>query len=216
MKGNGLHCLICWLLASSSALLVASGVHPAIDRLTWFLEALPVMAGIAALIATHRRFEFTRLAYQLLWLSSLLMIAGAYYSYAENPVFDWLRVTFDLSRNYYDRLGHLLQGFAAAIVARELLLRLSPLRPGKWLFFIVTCTCLGLSASYEIVEWWVTVALGQSAEAFLGLQGDEWDSQWDMFVALSGALIAQVWLASAHDRQIADLTSKCLHSASEA
>jgi putative membrane protein len=194
-----------FLLGSIATLLILSGIDPVADRLTWFMETVPVIIGIVVLTATHRRFELTSLSYQLLWLFGLVLIIGGYYTYAGNPLFNWLRDTFDLARNYYDRVGHILQGFVPAIVAREVLLRCSPLRPGKWLFVIVTALCLAISAVYELVEWLVALTFEQAADAFLGTQGDHWDTQWDMFLALVSAMVAQALLSARHDRELARL-----------
>jgi putative membrane protein len=133
------------------------------------------------------------------------LLVGGHYTYAEVPLFNWLRDAFDLSRNYYDRIGHFAQGFVPAIVAREVLLRRSPLASGRWLFFIVCCVCLSISAVYEFIEWWVAVYQGGAADAFLGTQGDVWDTQWDMFLALLGAVSAQVLLVQAHDKQMVQM-----------
>lgn len=192
-----------FLLGSIAALLAVSAIDPVADRLTWFMETVPVMIGIVVLTATHRRFELSMLSYQLLWLFGLVLIFGGHYTYAENPLFNWLRDTFDLGRNYYDRVGHILQGVAPAIVAREILLRCSPLQPGKWLFAIVTAICLAISASYELIEWLAALLFEQAADAFLGTQGDHWDTQWDMFLALVSAMVAQALLSARHDRELA-------------
>lgn len=178
-----------------------SAVDPR-DRLTWVLEVLPVPIALVLLAATYRRFAFSRLAYLAMWAHALILLVGGHYTYAEVPAFDWLRDTFDLARNHYDRVGHIAQGFFPAIVVREILLRRSPLVPGKWLFFLVTAVCLAISAFYEMIEWWVAIASGESATAFLATQGDVWDTQWDMFLALCGALAAQGLLGGVHDRAI--------------
>ena len=132
-------------------------------------------------------------------------MVGGHYTSAEVPLGYWMKSAFGLARNDYDRIGHFAQGFVPAILAREILIRRSPLRPGRWLFFLVTCVCLALSATYELVEWRTAVATGDAATAFLGTQGDPWDTQWDMFTALVGALTAQLTLARAHDRALASL-----------
>lgn len=194
-----------WLLAGVLLALLASGIAPEADRLTWFLETMPVMIGAPVLLASYRAFPLTPLTYRLLAVHALVLIVGGYYSYAENPLFNWLRDALLLDRNYYDRVGHLFQGFVPAILAREVLLRRSPLTRGKWLFFLVCCVCLAISASYEIIEWWVAIASGEAAVAFLATQGDVWDTQWDMFLALVGALAALLSLARVHDRQLARL-----------
>lgn len=181
--------------------LVASGIGPA-DRMTWMLEVAPVVIGAAILIPTWRRFPLTPLLYRLLFVHALILILGGHYTYAEVPLGFWLQDLLDLSRNHYDRLGHLAQGFVPAILAREILLRTSPLRRGGWLFFLVVAVCLGFSAFYELLEWWVALLAGAEAEAFLATQGDVWDTQWDMFLALLGALASLATLRSLHDRQL--------------
>jgi putative membrane protein len=172
------------------------------DRFTWFLEVFPALIALPLLIITYPRFTFSRLAYGLMLIHAIILMVGGHYTYAEMPLFNWLRDSFELSRNHYDRLGHVAQGFIPAIVAREILLRTSPLQSGKWLFFVVTCVCLAISAVYEIVEWWVVLASGSDAVAFLATQGDVWDTQWDMFLALVGAVLAQLLLAGWHDRSM--------------
>jgi putative membrane protein len=169
------------------------------DLFTWFLEVFPVIAGVIVLLFTYSNFKFTRLAYFLLWCHAIILMIGGHYTYAEVPFFNWLKDAFELSRNHYDRVGHLAQGFFPAIIAREILLRTSPLRPGKWLFVLVICVCLSFSAFYELIEWWVAVSTGTAAEAFLGTQGDIWDTQWDMALALSGAIISLLVLGKIHD-----------------
>ena len=152
------------------------------------------------LLATRRRFPLTPLAYRLLFVHALILMLGGHYTYAEVPLGFWVGKALGFSRNHYDRLGHFAQGFVPAILAREILLRRSPLRPGRWLFFLVACVCLAISATYELIEWWTALATGEGATAFLGTQGDPWDTQWDMFLALVGALSALALLGRAHDR----------------
>jgi putative membrane protein len=193
------------LLAGVTLVLVFSGSDPVADRLTWFLETFPVMIGIVLLVLSRRNFPLTLLLYRLLALHALILIFGGHYTYAENPLFNWIRDLLELSRNHYDRVGHLAQGFIPAILAREILLRRSPLKVGGWLFFLVTCICLAFSAFYEMIEWWVALLSEEAAEAFLGTQGDNWDTQWDMFMALLGAMASQLLLARMHDAQIARL-----------
>ena len=168
------------------AVMAWSGWQPK-DVFTWFLEVAPVLIGLPLLILTFRRFPLTSLAYALLAIHAIILMVGGHYTYAEMPLFNWLRDAFELSRNHYDRVGHVAQGFIPAIVAREILLRRSPLAAGKWLFFLVTSVCLAISACYEFIEWWVALASGDEAVAFLATQGDVWDTQWDMFLALCGA-----------------------------
>ena len=192
------------LLAVVAAALVASGIAPR-DRTTWWLEVSPVLIAAPLLLATAKRFPLTPLAYTLIALHALILIVGGHYTYAQVPLGFWVQDWLGLARNHYDRLGHFAQGFAPAIVAREILLRTSPLRPGRWLFFLVSATCLAISACYEFVEWWAALAGGQAADAFLGTQGDVWDTQWDMLFALIGALTAQLTLGRVHDRSLARL-----------
>lgn len=193
------------LLALTLAVLAWSGYRPK-DGFTWFLEVAPVLIGLPILALSFRRFPLTPLAYGLLALHGTILMVGGHYTYAEMPLFDWLRDALELSRNHYDRVGHVAQGFIPALVAREILIRASPLRPGRWLFFLVTCVALAISAFYEMVEWWVAEASGDEAVAFLATQGDVWDTQWDMFLALLGALSSQLLLGRWHDRQLARLT----------
>ena len=189
------------LFALVGIALVISGIGP-YDRMTWLLEVAPVLIGAAILIPTYRRFPLTPLLYRLLFVHALILILGGHYTYARVPPGFWVQELLDLSRNHYDRLGHLAQGFVPAILARELLLRTSPLRRGKWLFFLVVSICLGFSAFYELLEWWTALAAGAEADAFLATQGDIWDTQWDMFLALLGCLAAQLTLSGVHDRQL--------------
>lgn len=196
------------LLLLVLAVLAWSGWQPK-DRFTWFLEVAPVLIGLPLLALTFSRFPLTLLAYVLLAVHAVILMVGGHYTYAEMPLFNWLRDTFELARNHYDRVGHVAQGFAPAIVAREILLRRSPLQPGKWLFFLTICVCMAISACYEFIEWWVALASGDEAVAFLATQGDVWDTQWDMFLALCGALAAQLLFARLHDRQLAKLEQKC-------
>lgn len=173
------------------------------DYFTWFLEVFPVLIVLPLLLATYSRFKFTRLVYSLILVHAIILLVGGHYTYAEMPLFSWLRDTYTLDRNYYDRLGHVAQGFIPAMVAREILLRRSPLQAGKWLFFVVSSVCLAVSACYEFLEWWVALASGSDANAFLATQGDVWDTQWDMLLALLGAISAQLLLARVHDKQVA-------------
>jgi len=192
-----------WLLPTL-LVMIWSGYQPK-DYFTWFLEVAPVLIALPVLLLTGRRFPLTPLAYGLLALHGVILMVGGHYTYAEMPLFNWLRDSFELSRNHYDRVGHIAQGFIPAIVAREILLRKTPLTPGKWIFFLTTCICLAISAFYEMIEWWVALGSGDEAVAFLATQGDVWDTQWDMFLALCGALAAQLLLAGWHDRQLAKI-----------
>lgn len=191
-----------FLLIAVLAGLAVSAIGPR-DRFTWYLEVAPVLIGIPILLYTRRRFPLTTLAYVLLAVHALILMLGGHYTYAEVPLGHWVKETFGLARNHYDRLGHVAQGFVPAIVAREILLRRSPLRPGGWTSFLVTCICLAISATYELIEWVTALLTGEAADAFLGTQGDPWDTQWDMFLALCGALTALLLLSRLHDRQLA-------------
>ena len=187
------------------AVLLWSGIHPH-DRFTWVMEVFPVLIGVPVLVATHRRFRFTPLAYSLLALHATILMVGGRYTYAEVPLGYWMEGWFGFTRNHYDRIGHLAQGFIPAIVAREVLMRASPLKRGAWLVFVVLCFCLALSALYELIEFGTALATGTAAEAFLGTQGDVWDTQWDMTMALIGAVTALLLLTRLHDRQVERIT----------
>ncbi len=165
------------------------------------------MAGAPILVFTYHRFPLTHLLYTFLFLHSVILVVGGHYTYAEVPAGFWVQDLFDLSRNHYDRLGHFAQGFVPALLAREILIRSSPLRRGGWLSFLVVCVCLAFSAFYELIEWWAAVIGGEEAESFLGTQGDVWDTQWDMFLALLGAISAQLLLGRLHGRQLDTLES---------
>jgi len=190
------------LLAATALVLTWSGIHP-LERGTWWMEVAPVFIGVPILVATFKSFRLSPLLYRLLFIHATILAVGGHYTYARVPIGFWAQDVFDLSRNHYDRVGHLAQGFIPAILAREILLRTSPLRPGGWLFFLVVCVCLAFSATYELIEWGAALLGGDSADSFLGTQGDVWDTQWDMFLALVGALAAQLLLARAHDRSMA-------------
>lgn len=172
------------------------------DPLTWWMEALPVLIVYPLLWAVRKQFRTTGLLTFLIAVHAVVLLVGAHYTYAEVPLFDWVQDTFGFERNHYDRVGHLAQGFIPAITIRELLIRTSPLRPGRWLFAIILFCVLGISATYELIEWLAAVLVGQGAEAFLGTQGDPWDTQSDMALAGLGAILAQVSLGRVHDRQL--------------
>ena len=192
------------LWGAVGAVLLWSALQPA-DYFTWILETFPVWAAILA--ATRRRFPLTPLAYALIAVHMSILCVGGHYTYAHVPLFDWLGRLFGWQRNHYDRLGHLAQGFVPALLTREILIRRSPLRPGKWLFFITLSVVLAISASYELIEWAVAASTGSAAEAFLGTQGDPWDTQKDMFMALWGALACLGLLSRPHDRQLSAFRS---------
>jgi len=192
------------LLLAGIAVLVWSGYRPH-DYFTWILEVFPAIIAGVVLVAIYPRVRLTNLLYVLILIHAIILMIGGHYTYAEMPLFNWLRDAFHLSRNYYDRLGHLAQGFIPAMIAREVLVRNRVVNGNGWLFLIVTAVTLAISACYEFLEWWVAVASGTAADAFLGTQGDVWDTQWDMFLALCGAVAAQLLLARWQDRELAAL-----------
>ena len=192
-----------WLGIFFSALLW-SGIYPK-DYLTWILETTPAMIAFIVLMATRQKFRLTGLAYSLILIHSLILMVGGHYTYAEVPLFDWLKDTFNFDRNNYDKVGHFAQGFVPAIIAREILIRNHVVANIKWLNFFIICICLAISAFYELVEWWVAILSQGAAEAFLGTQGYIWDTQSDMAYALLGAMLALMLLSRTHDRHIGKL-----------
>jgi putative membrane protein len=175
------------------------------DRLTWFMEVLPVLIAAPILIATRGKLPLTSLVYILIAIHGLILIYGGAYTYARVPAGFWLQELLGFERNPYDRIGHLAQGFVPAMVARELLLRVFRIEGRKTVFFLVVCIALAISAFYELIEWWAAVAIGAGADEFLGTQGDAWDTQWDMFMAMTGAILALLVLSRWHDRQLSRL-----------
>lgn len=192
------------LLMATLAALLVSGITP-YDRLTWWMEIMPVLIALPLLFSGRRKFPLTPLLYGLLFFHGLVLMLGGHYTYARVPLGFWMQDWFDFTRNHYDRIGHLTQGFVPAILAREILIRLSPLKPGGWLFFLVSSVVLAVSACYEFVEWWASLLYGADANEFLATQGDIWDTQWDMLLALIGSLISQLLLSGWHDRQLNQL-----------
>ena len=199
------------LLGLLATAVVISGVGPE-DRLTWLLEEAPVLLGIPFLILTFRRFRLTSLSYRLVFLHALLLVVGSHYTFSRVPAGLWLQDALDLTRNHYDRVVHFVGGLAPALVAREVLLRRTRLRVDGWLFALVTFACLAGSAIYEILEWWAAELAGVQARAFLALQGDVWDTQWDMFLGLAGAIAGQLLFGRRQDRELAGLESGPLWS----
>jgi putative membrane protein len=196
--------LLLALLAANVLALIVTGWAP-FDRLTWLLEVLPSLVVLPLLIVTHRRYPLTPLLYVLITLHAFVLAAGGAYTYARVPLGFWVQDLFGLSRNPYDKLGHFMQGFVPALVAREILARGAYVRGRRMLAFICVSIALAISAFYELVEWWAALALGQGADEFLGTQGDPWDTQSDMFLALIGASTAMLLLGGAHDRALARL-----------
>lgn len=184
-----------------ASVLIWSLIHPH-DYFTWFLEAAPAIAGITIAALTYRRFPLSMLSYVLICIHAIVLLIGAHYTYAEVPLFDWIRDYLGGQRNSYDGVGHFVQGFIPAILAREILLRKTPLKRGGWLAVIVVSICLAISALYELIEWWVALLSGTAADAFLGAQGDVWDTQKDMALALVGSILALITLSSLHDKSI--------------
>jgi putative membrane protein len=189
------------LLIVVLAVLVWSGIQPA-DRFTWLMEVFPVLIAVPILLATYRRFQFTPLVYTLMAIHACILMLGGKYTYAQVPLGFWMERAFGFARNHYDRIGHFAQGFVPALIGREILVRLSPLKGSRWLPFVVLAFCMAISAFYEFIEWWTALATGSAAEAFLGTQGDPWDTQWDMFLAFVGAISALALLSRVHDRQL--------------
>ncbi|HWT16842.1 MAG TPA: DUF2238 domain-containing protein [Patescibacteria group bacterium] len=189
------------LILITLAMLVASGIHPT-DRLTWWMEVIWVVVGLPLILLAWPRFPLTRLLCVLLVIHAGILVLGGHYTYAKVPLGDWFREWFDLSRNHYDRLGHFAQGFVPAILARELLLRRTGLKAGAWLFYLCVSCALAFSAFFEMIEWWAAVIMGGAAEAYLATQGDIWDTQWDMFLAMCGAILSLLLLSRQHDREL--------------
>ena len=190
---------------------VALGWSPSADRFTWAMENFPVWIGFIAIAATYRRFPLSNLCLVLLALHSLVLAVGGHYTYAKVPLGDWARDAFHLSRNHYDRLGHFTQGFVPAILIREVLVRKLTLR-GFGLAVLTVASCLAFSAFYEFIEWWTALLTGEGATAFLGTQGDVWDTQWDMFLAFVGAIVSLITLSRAHDNSMQKLPTEQGHA----
>ncbi|WP_256107823.1 DUF2238 domain-containing protein [Streptomyces sp. ODS05-4] len=175
------------------------------DPVTWLLETVWVLVGLPLVVLARRRFPLSDLLCCLLAAHAVVLLVGGHYTYAQVPAGDWVRDLLGLERNPYDRFGHLMQGFVPALLVRELLVRTSPLRGSRWLAPLVVCACLAVSAVFEMLEWAAAVTGGHAADAFLATQGDEWDTQWDMFCALIGASLSLLLLGRLHDRRLAEL-----------
>ncbi|MGH6623095.1 MAG: DUF2238 domain-containing protein [Burkholderiaceae bacterium] len=195
------------LLAATLVALVVSGWRP-FDRPTWLLEVAPVLIALPLLIATRASYPLTSLLYVLIFLHALVLILGGTYTYARVPLGSWVQEAFGLARNPYDKLGHFMQGFVPTMIAREILVRGHFVRGPRMLAFVCICVALAISASYELIEWWAALILGQGADEFLGTQGDPWDTQSDMLMALIGSAVALATLSRIHDRQLSTLTSR--------
>ncbi|KAA3610752.1 MAG: DUF2238 domain-containing protein [Calditrichaeota bacterium] len=192
------------LLILFFTVLIWSAINP-FDYFTWFLEVLPALIGLVTLAITFKKFQFTNLLYVLILIHSIILMVGGHYTYAEVPLFDWIREAFDQSRNNYDKVGHFAQGFIPAMIAREILVRKSVVNGRKWLNAIIVSMCLAISASYEFIEWFVAELSGESAESFLGTQGYIWDTQSDMLYATIGAIVALIVLSKPHDRLLSKI-----------
>jgi putative membrane protein len=192
------------LAVTLTVALIVSGIAP-YDRVTWLMETFWVVIGIPLIVLVWRRFPLTGLLCSLLAVHALVLILGGHYTYARTPVGEWMQNGLGLARNPYDRIGHFVQGFVPAILWREILVRRSPLRGSRWLAPLVVCGCLAFSAFFELIEWWAALVGGSDADDFLATQGDVWDTQWDMFLALCGAVSSLVLLSRAHERQLARL-----------
>ena len=199
------------LLVSTLIILLWSNIMPK-DQLTWFMEVAPVLIAVPFLTYTWQSFRLTPLLYKLIFIHAVILMIGGHYTYAEVPAGFWVQDMLELNRNHYDRLGHFAQGFVPAILAREILLRKTLLQQGKMLFYIVTSIVLAFSAFYEMLEWWAALLYGGSADAFLATQGDVWDTQWDMFTALIGAISAQLLLSKHHNKQLKEVLNVKLES----
>lgn len=185
-------------------LFIWSAINPS-DYFTWFLEVLPAVIGIVVLAVTFKTFRFTKLVYFLVFLHCIILIIGGHYTYAEVPLFDWVQETFNQSRNNYDKIGHLAQGFVPAMIIRELLIRKKVVEGKRWLQFIIVCIAMAISVSYEFIEWGVSITTGEGGDSFLGTQGYIWDTQSDMLYATLGAICALVLLSHSHDKHIEHL-----------
>jgi putative membrane protein len=194
------------LIATFWLTFVLSAIRP-LDYFTWFLEVFPAVIAFVALVATYRKFQFTTFVYAFVCLHCIVLFVGGHWTYALVPLGDWMKPLLHTARNDYDRIGHFMQGFVPALVARELITRLGVLRRKKWLFFFVTCICLAISAAYELFEYAVAVASGSASDAFLGSQGDPWDTQNDMLTALIGSILAQLLFGKLQDRAMQKLPS---------
>src|SRR3984893_12435059 len=195
------------LLIGVAFVFIWSGINPH-DRLTWWLEVFPGIIGLIVLATTYRRFQFTTLVYTLIAIHISILCVGGHWTYAQEPIFNWLRDHFHWSRNHYDRLGHFAQGLVPAMIAREMFIRLQVLNRKRWMPFLIICVCLAISAFYELIEWWTALVSGDAAVSFLGTQGDVWDTQEDMLMALIGAICALVFLRPLQDRQLAAIGEK--------
>ncbi len=193
---------ILWAVLGITAIVfIWSGIRP-YDYFTWILEVIPAVIALIILLATYQKFAFSNFIYVMICFHAMILMVGGHTSYAEMPLFNWIRDTFGLERNYYDRLGHFAQGFVPALIANEIVIRKKIINGKLWRHFFIILAVLGLSAFYEFFEWWVAIGTGESAAAFLGTQGDVWDTQWDMFMCLVGSFAALVFFSRFHEKQL--------------
>jgi putative membrane protein len=191
------------LLSIVVVVCIATVADPPAGRISWLLEVGPGIAGIIVLIALYKRFPMSQMVYVCVFLHVLILIYGGYYTYALTPLGNWAREAFGFSRNHYDRVGHIALGVFPAFIIREVLLRRTPLQRGGWLYFIIISIVLAVAAFWELLEWWVALVVASDVgTAFLGSQGDIWDAQWDMFLALLGAMVVLPILSRRHDRSM--------------
>lgn len=188
------------------SVLTWSAIAPA-DRLTWWMEVIPALLGFVILVFTRKRFPLTPLVYVLILIHSIILMVGGHYTYAEVPFGDWLSSLTGDTRNNYDKIGHLAQGFIPVLIAREILIRNKVVVVRGWLTFLLLCIVLAVSAFYELIEWWAALVNGEAADSFLGTQGYVWDTQSDMFWAFCGAVLALLTLSKLHDRQLGNMTA---------
>jgi len=181
--------------------LIISAIKPH-DYFTWFLEVFPAILGLIVLVLTFKKFPLSNMAYYFILIHCYILFIGGHYTYAEVPLFDWIKETFDQSRNNYDKVGHFAQGFIPAIIVREVFIRKQVVKPGFWLSFLTVCFCITISVLYEFLEWGVAMGIGESADSFLGTQGFVWDTQSDMLCATIGAITFLILLSKVHDKQI--------------
>lgn len=186
--------------------LVLSGIHPH-DYFTWLLEVFPAIIGLIVLLLTFKRFKFSDLTYFLILAHCYILFIGGHYTYAEVPLFDWIKDTFEQSRNNYDKVGHFAQGFVPAMIVRELFVRKEIVKHKSWLSFLTVCVCIAISVFYEFLEWLVAIIIGESADSFLGTQGYVWDTQSDMLYATIGALCMVIFISKIQDKQIEKMRS---------
>ncbi len=197
--------MVLWL-AIFFAVLIWSGINPK-DYFTWFLEVFPALIGLVVLALTYKTFRLTTLVYLLILIHCIILMVGGHYTYAEVPLFDSFKEWFGFTRNNYDKVGHFAQGFIPALVAREIVIRKQVINGNGWQFFFIVCFCLGFSAFYELIEWWVALFSGEDAEAFLGTQGYVWDTQSDMGLALLGSIVGLISMKRLHNQQLAKIKS---------